>query len=560
VRAWSLAADVARLGGRLDVARERYHKALVIAPTDIAALTGAASVELRDNKLAIAQDLIQKAISLAKDDPSAQLAVAELDTRQGKLPDAINVIKALDARTPPLAPLLHAQLQVVKGKLLEAQGDDLAAIDAYELGAKDAGDLDLAPTMAAVEKLGALAKKDDKNAAAYHERADKLLSSLADRAQDDAQLSMTLGVAYLQAGDPAKAEGLLRRATEMRVTDVEAKIELAKALARLDKTDESLEQLKKAFALEPERMDLVLELARTYEQAGRDDDAQKTYDALLTNKDVTVPARVHAGRFFARKGDLKRAGEQGELILAAEPDNAAGHYLRGEGLLQAGKLDDARKELGLAVDADPEAQYLDAQGRAAEKSVEATGEIKFYDLALRAYSRATDNDPKMFNSWAGQGRVHLARKEWDLAYAPLAAANKLNGRDPDVMFNLGLTAAKLLQKPAAVAWFVKSSLIKPQAETSYQLGLLYDDLNQASYAVKAWTDATKLAAEREKQSGKQVEWLTDAYYQLGNDIPLARGDCHAQREAWERYVSRNPPPSARLDEARRALATSLKSC
>jgi tetratricopeptide (TPR) repeat protein len=570
VRAWSLAADVARLGGRLDVARERYHKALVLAPTDTAALTGAASVELRDGKIAIAQEFVQKAIGQAKDEPSVQLALAELDIRQGKLPDAIAGIKALDNRTPALPPLLHAQLQVVKGKLFEAQGDDLEAIGAYEQGAKDAGDLDLAPTMAAVEKLGVLAKKaidakDDKRAAGYRERADKLLSSLAERAQDDAMLSMTLGVAYLQAGDPSKAEGLLRRATEMRVTDVEPKIELAKALSRQGKTDESLEQLRKAFSLEPTRLDLVLELARTYEQAGRDDEAGKAYESLLQNKDATVPARVHAGRFFAKHGDIKRAAEQGDIILAAEPDNAAGHYLKGEGLLAAGptRLDDARKELALAVDADPEAQYLDAQGRAAEKTVELNGEIKFYDLALRAYSRATDNDPKQFNSWAGQGRVHVARKEWDLAAKPLAEANKLNPKDPDVMFNLGLTAAKLggdANKRAAVAWLVKSSLIKPQAETSHQLGMLYDDLNQVAFAVKAWDSATKLAAEVEKQTGKPVEWLTEAYYQLGNDIEITHTDCHGQRDAWEHYVSRNPKPGARLDGARRALATSLKTC
>jgi tetratricopeptide (TPR) repeat protein len=561
VRAWSLAADVARLGGRLDVARERYHKALVIAPNDVATLTGAAWVELRDNKLAIASDMLQKALTIAKDDPAAQLAIAELNVRQGKLPDAVKSLKALDARTPPLAPLLHAQLQIVKGKLLEAQGQDEDAVAAYEQGAKDAGDLDLSPTMAAVEKLSAMAKKADAaKATEYRDRADKLLSALAERAQDDAMLSMTLGVAYLQAGDATKAEGLLRRATEMNVTNLEAKLELAKALVKLNKTDESIDQLKKAFALDPSRGDIALELARTDEQAGRDDDAKKMYDALLANKDAPTTARVHAGKFYARKGDLKQAAEQAALILAAEPDNAAGHYLKGEGLLGAGNLDDARKELALAVDADPEAQYLDAQGRAAEKTYEKTNEIKFLDLALRAYSRATDNDPKQFNSWAGQGRIYVARKEWEQAAKPLSAANALNKQDAEVMFNLGLTAAKLQQKPVAVQWFVAAQKIKPTAEGAHQLGLLYFDLNQPPLALQAFRSSTSLGAELEKQTGKEVEWLTEDYFQLGAMVPLSSRDCHLQREAWERFLMRNPKPSARVDEAKRALATSLKTC
>src|SRR5262249_27276632 len=157
---------------------------------------------------------------------------------------------------------------------------------------------------------------------------------------EDAQLSKTLGVAYLQAGDPVKAEQFLRRSVEMRANDVETRLELAKALAKLGRTNDAIEQLVAAQALDAARQDIGLELALTYEGAGRDAEATEAYGKLLAGKDVTLQARIHAGKYFARKGDIKRAAEQGEAILAADPDNAAGHYLRGEGMIAAKRLDD----------------------------------------------------------------------------------------------------------------------------------------------------------------------------------------------------------------------------
>jgi predicted Zn-dependent protease len=561
VEAWSLAADVARRDGRLDVARERYRKALAISANDIGVLNGLTAVELRDNKPAIAAELIQKVFALSKDDPIAKINLAELSIKQGKLPDAIAIIKSLADRVPPLPPLQHAQLMIAQGHLLVAQGQDEDAVEAYKQGAKDAGDLDLAPTMAAVEKLGDLAKKasDPAKADKYRGQADELLSALATRAQEDPELSLALGAAYLQAGDPGKAEGFLRRATEMRGNDIQAKVELAKALSRLEKHDDAIAQLKAAVALDQSRADIALELARAYEAAKQDDDAHKAYDALVANKDAAVAARAYAGKFYARKGEIKKAAEQGDAILIAEPENPAGHYLKGEGLLAAGsaRWDDARKELAIAVEADPDPQYLDAQGRIAE-ALAATGESKYMDLALRAYGKATEADPQLFNSWAGQGRVYVARKEWNDAVKPLQEAIKLHSDDPDVMFALGLCAEKLQQKKVAVEWFVKSGLKKPAAETSHHLGQLYVDLNAVKFAVQAFEASTRLGEEQEKQTGKQIEWLTEDYYSLGEWAYSLR-DYRTTKRAYERYRDRHPPVNEHLNEVNRLLNGELKS-
>lgn len=562
VQAWTLAADVARVGDRLDVARERYRQALALAKGDLAALIGLARVELRDGKLAAAADLVQKALGQRADDLEAMLVAAELSVRQGKIDDANAITAKLAKRVPPLLPLQRARLQLVIGQALEAQTKDTEAIDAWVEGAKAAGDLDLSPMMAAVTKLSTLAKKatesrDDQKAADYRARADELLSSLADRAQNDAYLSRTLGGAYLVAGDPAKAEQLLRRAVEIRGSDIDSRLAFAKALAILNRADDAIGQLHAAQKLDPTRLDISLELARTLETARRDADAAEEYVKLIEQKEAPLQARIHAGKFLARRGDFKRAGEQAEIILRAEPENAAGHYLRGEGLMANKKFDDARKALTLAVDTDPDPQYLDAQGRAAEASVESTSDTKYYDLALRAYERAIDAAPTMINPQAGTGRVYVARKQWSKAAAPLAAAIKLDPKNTEVMYNLGVTYKNLGHVAEGIEWLELAIRTKPDPDAYWQLAQLYQDMNRGRDTANALRQATRLAREKETTEGTKIEWLTEAWYRLG-ETELGLHNDAAARAAYETYIGRNPPAGAQLTEARRLLSSSLR--
>ncbi len=561
VQAWTLAADVARVGGRLDVARERYHKALELSKLDVPALTGLARVELRDNKLAVADNLVQKALAQAADNPDVLLVAADLDIRQGKLPDAFAITTKLAARTPPLPPQQRANLELVLGNVFEAEGKDDDAIDAWVEGAKLAGDADLAPMMAAVTKLGQLAKAateshDDKKAAGYRDRAEQLLSSLAERAQDNAQLSSALGAAYLGADDPTKAERFLRRAVEMRGDDIETRLMLAKALARLGRVDEALEQLHAAQKLEPTRADVALEIARTLEDAKRDDEAAAAYQKLLAAKDPPVQARVRAGRFLAKQGNIKDAAAQADPILAAEPDNPAGHYLKGEGLIASNHLADARKELTIAVDGDPDPQYLDAQGRASEATVTAGGDTNNYDLALRAYERAIAIAPQMFNPQAGTGRIYVARKEWTKAIPALQAANRIHPDDAEVMYLMGIALRGVGQNRDAALWLRNSTKTRQDPDSYYLLAQIYQDLNDPGVE-HALREATRLGAAKETKQGIKVDWLTDAYYRLGQ-TEYGLHNFPAAKAAYESFVGRNPPSGPQLREARQLLAGELR--
>jgi tetratricopeptide (TPR) repeat protein len=560
--AWSRAGDAARRAGRYDVARERYRKALAVVPQDLAATTGLADTELRDGKVAAAAELIATALNLSKDNVPAQLVQSEIEVTQHKLPLAAQRLAALAAHPTPLAPAEQARLGLVTGRLLEAQGKDDEAVDAYVQGAKAARDLDLAPMMAAVDKLATMitraeAARDATRAGALRERSEQLLGELAEQAGRDPRLALRLGLAYLQGGNAEKAEPWLRRAAAARPNDAEAQFQLGRALLKAGKTDDALAALSTALAAGPERADIGVTLARAYEVLGRDADAGAIYTRLLAAKDPGLELRGRAGRFYARTGALAKAGEQGARIVDADPGNAAGLYLKGEGLLAGGKPLEAKQTFQRAVEIDRDPQYLDALGRAAEALWQGSGDRELQDLALRSYLAATEAAPTMFNPVAGAGRLYVARHEAAKAVAPLLAAARLEPQNAMVMALAGAAYQELQQSATALRWLEASVQREPSANAYWRIGQLYRDANQGPKAASALASAARLAADAEKRTGKPVPWLTDALYLQGR-VNLDLHDETTAREAWSLYVARNPPASAQLTEVKQLLATSLR--
>jgi tetratricopeptide (TPR) repeat protein len=559
--AWTRTGEAALHAGRYDIARERFRKALGLVPDDLTAMTGLAETELRDGKVNEAAALTATTLFAAKDNVPAQLVQSEIEIKQNKLSLAARRLAALDSHVPPSARLERARLELLTGEIFEAQGKHDEALGAYVAGAKIARDLDLGPMLAAVHKLAtmtaaAVDARNQQRADELRARSEQLFDEFAVLAEHDPRLVMTLGMAYLQGGDAAKAEPWLRRAVEAGPHDADARLQLGRALLAAGKNDEALEVLNAAMGLDGVRADISLELARTYEALGRDSDAGALYTKLLAGKDPSLELRARAGKFFTRTGAPDKAGEQGAKILAADPKNAAGFYLQGESLLAAGKLPDAKQAFQRAKDLEHNPQYLDALGRAAEALAQG-GDRTFQDLALQSYLDAAAAAPATFNALAGQGRLYVARHEAAKAIPPLLAAAALEPKNAGVLFLLGAAYQELQRSTAALQSFEASVKIAPSAEAFWRIGQIYRDLNRGRSAVAAVENATRLAAEAEQRPGTQVAWLTDALYLQGRIHLDLHHDARA-REAWLLYVARNPPASPQLTEVTQLLATSLR--
>ncbi len=558
VLAWTRAGDEARRGGRLDAARDRYRKALAILPRDRGVLVSLAATELIDGNLDAATQAVDQALALAPDDVEANLTRAEIDLRQGKASDTATRLSALREHKPPItAPALLSRLDMIDGQRLELEKNPAAALAAYERAATAIAGADVGPTIAAAMLLGRMAVAADAagkvpEAAALRVRADAKLVQIAAAAEQDASLAITLGVAYLAAGAPAPAERWLRSAIEKRPTEVEAHYQLAEALRRQGKQDEAVATLVKAFELDPTRLDLGVELARGFEAARRDADAAELYKKLLALKDVTVETRVRAGRFFARTKDIATARRLGDELLAVTPDDATGRFLKAEGLIDDKRFSEARRLLQDATSTNPDAQFLDALGRASEKLSEQTGDTAIRDEALRSYEQASKLDKDLVNAWAGAGRLRLLRGEYEKALDAFEEALKLTPSDPELPYGIGAAYAALEDRGRAIEWLSRAVAAKPRADAYYQLGTLYYEADRAGAAASALERATALATKDERDGGVTVPWLTEALWLLGTVQQVQRND-GATIRAWEAYLARKPPSSAQTEEVRRFL-------
>ena len=571
--AYVLAGDAARRTNRLDVARERYRKALEVDKKAIGAMTSLAEVELSDGKRDAAKALIDQALVQAKDHPQALLAKAQLALVENRVDDADAIVKGLEERKPPLATLLQVRVGVTRGRILEARKQDDEALEAYTAAAKLAGEIDLTPTMAAIAKLlemskAAAAVKDTEREATLKARAEELLATLATAAEKDPSLAFTLGVAYQNAGEPALAEPWLQKVIAARPNDPDAMYQLAVVLRSLDRGTEALAMLEKARAAAPDRIDLSMELARTYEAVGKDTEAGALYTKLLApptdaaTVDVPLELRVHAGLFFVRMRKFAEAGEQGKAIIKADHENATGHYLAGESALAAGNLEDARREFIEAVSFERTARHLDAAGRANESIALSKKDMAMQDAAIRAYQDAIKLDPKMFSSQLGLGRLYVTRKEMEKAVIPLLEANKIKANDPEVSFNLGAAYIRLGQKQVALQWLLQAARQEQTAETYSLLGDIYsmEGIDDGRAAASAYGKAVHAANQDAKKNNTPLPpWYGESLYQWGRRS-LDTGDEATAKKAWEQWLGMSPPPqaTARRKEVERLLATTLR--
>ncbi|MGE0396094.1 MAG: tetratricopeptide repeat protein [Kofleriaceae bacterium] len=571
--AYVLAGDAARRTNRLDVARERYRKALDIDKKAIGATVSLAQVELADGKLDAAKTLIDQALGQVKDHAPALLAKATLALAEKRIDDADAIIKALEERSPPLSPLMLSRVGVARGQILEAKGQDDEAVEAYTAAAKLAGELDLTPTMAAISKLTDMAKaaaaaKDVTREATLKARAEELLATLASAAEKDPSLAFTLGVAYQRAGQPALAEPWLQKVIAARPNDPDAMYQLAVVLRSLDRGTDALAMLEKARAAAPDRIDLAMELARTYEAIGKDTEAGDLYSKLLADPAIVPPIelRMYAGLYYVRSKKLKEAGEQGAAILKVERDNATGHYLVGESHLANGNLEDARREFIDAVAIERTARHLDALGRANESLAIGKKDMAMQDAAIRAYQDAIKLDPTLFSSQLGLGRLYVVRKEMEKAVIPLLEANKLKANDPEVSFNLGAAYIRIAkndkEKKVALQWLLQAAKLDQSAETYSLLGDIYsmEGIDDGRAAANAYGKAVHAANQDAKKNNTPLPpWYAEALFQWGRRS-MDVGDNATAKKAWEQWLGMSPPPpmNARRKEVERMIATTLR--
>jgi predicted Zn finger-like uncharacterized protein len=531
--AYALAGDEALRAGRTDEARRRYDKALEHDGNSTIALIGKAKAALRAGQLAESRDKLESLLQLRPGDPDATLTLAEVAAAQGQASEAQTLADAIIAGESALiTDTARARAHLIRGEVLaadEAQRD--GAIADYEQARKlaGAGDIGIEATIALAELYTRMGPDGSRQAL-------ELLQPIEQRASGDPALAVTLGVAYLSAGDGAAAATWFRKALDSRPDDIEARFQLGKALLAQGLTDEAVATMREAYQADPGREDIGLRLAIVYEELERDPEAGALYGQLLARKEPAVNVQARAGRFYARTGEADKAGALGEAILTEQPNHATGLYLRGEGAYGRGDYEAALRDFQQAVALDQAAQYLDALGRTFEAQNRP-------EDAMRAYTRANEQDPTYLNPLMGRARVHIMRTEYNKAIELLekaaADADTTPAQKAEIHTNLGLAYQRKGDKRKAVDQY-RTALrhADDDAFTWYRLGETYYDLDRPADAAASLTRATALADD-------DAAWLTEAWRKLA--YAQRNRDRRAAINAFEEYLARDPSGAEAID-------------
>ena len=201
-------------------------------------------------------------------------------------------------------------------------------------------------------------------------------------AEGNPELSYVLGMAYVQTRQADKARDTWARSFGVPPTSAAAHLLAAQMMVRAELDELAGAELKQALALDPRLPRASFLLGQTALFRGRLDEAVALFkreleinpgdamsfyrlgdaytrqlkwdDALAAlQKSVWINPYfsgpyILLGKTYTRKGDLAAAEGMLRQAIGYDPNNKAAHYLLGQLLQQAGRTEEARRELEIA--------------------------------------------------------------------------------------------------------------------------------------------------------------------------------------------------------------------
>jgi len=264
-----------------------------------------------------------------------------------------------------------------------------------------------------------------------------------------------LGYSYRFQGKFAEAEQTFKKYAEVLPDDPNPHDSYAELLMELGRFDESIDQYRKALAIDPYFVSAYVGIANNQMFAGKGDEARATLKQMQSKARNdgekrltwfwTAESYMHEGRWtdaiHSIEEEKKIADASGDLVSASQDVNFIANLL-----LSAGKPEEARKKF-------EESLALISKAKASEPVKEAARRNHLFDLARVAlakgdlagakataakYSTAVQAKQVPFElrqSHQLAGMVAVQAKEWDAALAELAQAGEQN---PRVIYFTGL--------------------------------------------------------------------------------------------------------------------------
>jgi tetratricopeptide (TPR) repeat protein len=287
-----------------------------------------------------------------------------------------------------------------------------------------------------------------------YEQAQDTLSDLVVRHPEKAEYPLKLGKVQLKNAELENAADSFERAVRLDPDLLDARLELAKALAQLRSYDEAIATVEQGLARVPqaeqagraEQADTTLLLlqGRLYEQMNRAEDAGRIYDRLLEKRPHTPEALAGRGRVLRLTGQVDQSLQHLLPACKKHPGSAALLVELGLSYRDFGMEPKALEVLLQAVGIDP--------GRAG--SVDPLLELMQKhnadrDAVFSVVGATAKALPDRFDLQLRFANGLLERKRYDEAIPPLQRALRILPSSVEANFSLGIAQARLGEFEAA---------------------------------------------------------------------------------------------------------------
>jgi len=301
-----------------------------------------------------------------------------------------------------------------------------------------------------------------------------------------------LGRALKDAGDPAGAELVLRRAQQFHPGDVWINYDLARALEKLARRDEAIRYYTAARSLRP---DTAHELAHALRDKGERDEEIAIFEDLRRLRPGSGRhlgclgrALLNQGRSDQARAALAAAEAANREAVRLRPDDASAHFSLGVALHIQGKLDQARDEYRSAIRLQPDNAAVH------DNLSELLGKQRKLDEAIAEHRTAIRLQPDFANAHNTLGDILFTVKQ-DCAGAAVEfrAAIRLQPDHPTYHYNLGLALQGQGKLDEAITEYRTASRLQPSSVDPHAgLGEIFELQDKRDDAIAQYRTASRL--------------------------------------------------------------------
>lgn len=549
--------------GRIAEARKRVEELERNFPGSAGAqlvLARIAGLEGRDGD---AIDILQRLLGVLPANPRVQFLLVDAFVRSGNVARAAEILERRIAAVPGDA---DARRLLARLRLGQSRPDQVVNLLAGEEVEAEAGRDRESESLLSMARLA-------------RERAAATISDVTEKraaAPGNAELTAQLASAYLQSGDPAKANAtladaagadatvagfptrvgaLLALASErelnqlLRDIDTETKVPVAALVAAADvaqragRTDVASRLVQRAAARAPDDVEVKLRVANLAYLERRFDDAAGVLRQIVERQPGVTAAEFALARIAEAQGDL--AAARGTLVAAIRKDPAA---LEPSLMLAALELrndqgEAARKVIDALLAAAPR------DGRAARSAGTLLFNARRYEEARTRFRTAVDQNRSSAEDWFNLGRAQLALEDYAAAGESWQQAARLQ---PDaVAAHVGAVRVALRQGDPATATKLAQSLVAklPENPIAWMLaGEAAAARTEHAEASRAFTRSfvlrpTGLAAVGDHRA-RVAGGLARPEQPLENWLAREPGDLAARRLLAEHFIRVERQPAA----------------